>query len=250
MQGARVKNSWSEAVSPEQTATYETIFREAARAGIEFAIGGSLAMALHAGISRPTKDLDLYVKPDEKDRMIALLLDMGFSDYYDQVPYDRDWIFRGISGDVIVDVIWQMANRRAVVDEGWISRGPLIDCGGQEVRLLPIEEMIWNKLYVLQKDRCDWPDILNLVDLSLDTIDWHHLADRLGEDLPLLQALLDVYSWLRPDFSARLPEWLRCRDGAGQIPAPADITAQRASLLDSRPWLIGTMLIGTGQEEK
>ncbi|MCU1338280.1 MAG: hypothetical protein JWO19_3861 [Bryobacterales bacterium] len=238
-------HSWSEVVTPEQTTIFETIFREAARKGISFAIGGSLATALHAGISRPTRDLDLYVKPEDKDRTIALLPDLGFSDYYDQLPYDRGWIYRGVSGDIIVDVIWQMANRRAVVDECWISRGPLIACGAKHVRVLPIEELIWTKLYVLQKDRCDWPDILNLLEFSFDTIDWRYLAGRVGEDLPVLQAVLDVYSWLHPNLDGRLPEWLRGRNGAGHVPAPENVTRERAAILDSRPWLIGSI-----QEEK
>ncbi len=190
-------------------------------------------MTLH-GIARQSKDLDLYIKPDEKDRLIALLGELGYSDYYDQLAYDRGWIYRAASPAGIVDVIWQMANRRAAVDEFWISRGPLAKLGWETVRLIPIEEMIWNRLYVLQKDRCDWPDILNLIDVGQAAIDWGYLAGRLGDDLPLLRAVLEVYCWLRPG-ALRLPEWLQNRASCWQLPAAAN--EDRAPLLDSRHWL-------------
>jgi hypothetical protein len=35
------------------------------------------------------------------------------------MPYDRGWIHRLFRDDVIVDVIWSMANCRAAVDEDW-----------------------------------------------------------------------------------------------------------------------------------
>ena len=95
--------------------------------------------------------------------MIDLLINMGFTDFYDQHAYDRSWIFRSTFGEDIVDVIWGMANHRTEVDTAWIQRGPVVDFEGRPLRLIPVEELIWSKLYVLQKDRCDWPDILNLI---------------------------------------------------------------------------------------
>jgi hypothetical protein len=216
----------TEASSEEQLALFSRVIDEAVARQIQFAVGGSLAMAGYGGgLLRTPKDLDLYLEPEDKERLIQVLNELGFTDYYEQQPYDRNWIYRATRRDVLVDVIWQMANGRAKVDAAWLLRGPLIRWVGNDLRLVAIEELIWSKLYVLQRDRCDWPDIFNLIDAARTQIDWPRLFDRAGSDAPLLDAVLKVYSWLRPD--------------PGQ-PSSADHsdTGRRAALLDSRPWLL------------
>lgn len=171
--------------------------------------------------------------------MIDVVKGIGLNDYYDRVPYDRGWIYRATFDDAIVDVIWQMANRRTQVDEEWLTHGREIEIAGETARLMPLEELIWSKIYVLQRDRSDWPDILNIIDCTADQLDWRRLVSRVGEDAPLLIALLQIYAWLRPEMPERFPGWLQeemClhnvfRDGT-------ELTRRRAALLDSRNWLM------------
>jgi len=222
-----------------QLKTYRGVLEEATSRRIPFAVGGSAALALYCKIVRPIKDLDLYIKPEHAPAMIDVVKQIGLRDYYDQLPYDRGWIYRASSDDVIVDVIWQMANRRTQVDDEWLTHGQEIQIAGQTARLMPLEELIWSKIYVLQRDRSDWPDILNIIDMTADQIDWRRLVSRVGDDTPLLFALLQIYAWLCPETAGRFPEWLqremrlhniRRRDGI-------ELTRQRAALLDSRNWL-------------
>jgi hypothetical protein len=223
---------------PEKRAAYLSILQAAAEEGIPFAVGGSVAMSSYCGTLRPVKDLDVYVVAADKDRMVAILKAQGFEDYFDRVAYDRAWIYRAVLDDLIVDVIWQMANRRAGVDECWLTRGPVVEFENLPIRLLPVEEMIWNRLYVLQRDRCDWPDVFNLLDVASDRIDWLHLKNRLKDDVSLLTALLHVYAWLRPDMAVRILSWMPEADGTPA--AGKELTESRVRLLDSRPWLVST----------
>src|ERR1700752_154390 len=96
--------------------------------------------------------------------------------------------------------------------------------------------MIWSKLYVLQRDRCDWPDILNLIHRRADEIDWEHLLTRLGEDASLLGAVLYTYGWLCPANGSKVPIWVwdAVHPESGWLGRPQ----QRTTLLDSRPWLV------------
>jgi hypothetical protein len=238
-------HSWPDVTSETQLTVYTNVVHEATARGIPFAVGGSLAMAVYAGLLRPSKDLDLYVTPDDKDRMIEVMRYLGLRDYYDQVPYDRGWIYRSITDDVIVDVIWNMANRRAPVDEQWIAQGPEITVDHQTIRVIPIEEMIWSKLYVLQRERCDWPDILNLINRRSAEINWHHLLSRVSDDAPLLGAVLNIYSWICPENASNLPSWLRARVLPDTRPAES---GQRVALLDSRPWLVSSLNGGVGSQ--
>jgi len=221
-----------------QWAVYRRVIAEAHRRGIRFALGGGLAVSVYTGHWRESKDLDIYVLPADRDAMIGIPRRIGMADYYDRVPYDRSWIYRSWTGDVIVDVMWAMANHRAPVDDIWLSSGARVKVNGEHLRVLPVEEMIWDKLYVLQRDRCDWPEVLKLIYAAGPTLDWEHLLDRVGDDLPLLAAALSIFRWLCPGRAHCFPEWLWRQV---ELPAPTpgaapDAHRARVDLLDRRAW--------------
>ncbi len=221
-----------------QMTVYRTVMRAAAERKISFAIGGSLAMLHYMGAGpRSTKDLDLYIVPESREAMIGLLAELGFWDYYKQLPYDRNWIYRGFNGDTIIDIIWSMANSRATVDEEWLTLGKEVEFAGETHRLIPIEEMIWSKLYVLQKDRCDWPDILNMIHSVGGAVDWQRLARRTGPDTPLLASVLNVYRWMHCDRDIEFPPPIFHMLAEPSASCTGDTSQLRARLLDSRPWL-------------
>ena len=229
---------WEQLIEGGDTLVYTDVMRAACGHHVPFAIGGSQAMSLYVGRLRRSKDLDIYVKPEDGEELIAMLTAMGFTDYFDTKPYDRRWIYRAVKGESIVDVIWSMANQRTRVDDAWLTRGMQVDIEGCRLRLIPLEEMLWSKLYVLQRDRCDWPDILNLLDATHQHLNWRHLIDRLEEDKPLLGALLHIYAWLRPDGARRVPAWVWLELTPTLGPVDAEQVRHRAELLDTRPWFL------------
>jgi hypothetical protein len=204
-------------------------------AGVPFAVGGGLAFGCYAHRARYTKDLDLFLRPADRERAVAAVRQVGFEDYHDREPYQRHWIYRGVRDGLLLDLIWQMANERAAVDDEWLARGPVVAIHGTPVRLVPVEEMVWAKLYVLQRERSDWPDVLNVLARSGPRLDWDHLVRRAGTDLPLLAAAVQVFGWLVPERASALPAavW----DRLGISPPSRDGDAERrATLLDSRDW--------------
>lgn len=221
-------------MSDEQWEIYRGVISEAQRANIPFAIGGGLAVGVYSGRWRETKDMDFYVLRKDLRRLQEILTKFGLSDYFDQLPYDREWIYRSIRDKIIVDVIWSMANYHAQVDETWIGGGPEVTIRGETFRIVPVEEMIWAKLYVVQKDRCDWPDAMNMIYAQRNNLDWQHLLDRLGDDTPLLKALLSVCAWLCPNFQRDLPGDLISQIERRIVGSSAENS--RAELLDRRNW--------------
>ena len=237
MSGRASVQPWSSRLPDDQWQVYQRVIQEARRAGVGFAFGGAFATAVYTGELRNTKDFDFYILPDDRDAMTQAISDAGLTDYFERLPYDRSWIYRASEGDVLVDAIWAMANQRAVVDPLWLSRGPLVDIRGEQLRAIPIEELIWSKLYVLQRERTDWGDVLNLIAAQADFIDWDHLLGRLATDAPLLTAALAVFAWLDPHRARSIPEsvWHRL----GLVPTQPDDSpgaTSRASLIDTRPW--------------
>lgn len=231
----------AEAVLPgEQWRVYQRVIREARASGVPFALGGAFAFGSYTGIWRNTKDLDLYIFPKDRDRMIEVLARAGMKDYYEQLPYDRKWIYRSYADSTIVDIIWAMANQRAAVDETWIFKGPEAEINGEKLRAIPPEEMLWGKLYIVQRDRCDWPDVLNIMYAKADSLDWERIIANLGADTPLLKAALEVFSWLAPGRTQALPRWLWERLGmrAPETAGQPDVEHRRVNYLDSRHWFV------------
>ena len=231
---------WPNEIPDEQWEMYQRVLSEASRREVPFALGGAFALATYTGRWRNTKDLDLYVAPESRDSLVRVLADLGLEDYYEELPYDRQWIYRSHRQGTIVDVIWAMANQRAQVDEAWLVRGPEADVRGQRVRVVPPEEMIWSKLYVLQRDRCDLPDVLNLIYATGPSLDWDRLLDRLGDDWPLLTGVLSVFQWMCPGRARELPRkvWRKL-----QLPRHVEeegpiTNRRRVELLDRRPWFM------------
>lgn len=232
------RTAWESAIPPEQARCFQRVLSAVRRENIPFALGGGLALSVYTGNLRNKKDMDIYVMPSDRQRTIDMITSCGLKDYYDVMPYDRAWIYRSHEENIIVDTIWAMANQRAVVDEQWIDGGDTIHLFGEEYQVMPPEELIWSKLYVLQRDRCDWPDILNLLHATAPALDWDHLLDRAGEDAPLVKAVLAVFSWVSPETARQIPHWVW--DCMG-LPVPLQNASNgdsqpRADLLDTRPW--------------
>ncbi len=234
--------SWPQHFEPRQWALYRSVLQAGRRLGVPFAVGGGLAAMTYADQWRDTKDIDLYILRRDCEEFIHALSSLGLRDYYEKLPYDRKWIYRAYKDDCIVDLIWAMANQRAEVDESWFG-GPEVEAGEERFRLLAPEEALWSKLYVLQRDRTDWPDVLNLLYGVGPDIDYRRVLCNLASDAPLLASALVIFAWLAPDRARELPAYL-WRDLGLNPPAAAhdpQLTRDRAALLDTRPWFTPTL---------
>lgn len=231
---------WAAAILEEEWSLYRSAMEAVRAEKVPLILGGGFALAAYTGRWRDTKDIDFYIVPGDREKAVDALVQAGFKDYYEQRPYDRNWIHRSIRNDVIVDLIWAMANQRAQVDEIWFKRAPELTLRNQRLLVLPAEEFVWCKLYIIQRDHCDWTDIFNLLYVSGPELDWNHLIWRVGEDLQLLKGLIMTFSWLCPDQAARLPRalWYRLdlSPPGPDLPPP---TRDRIRLLDSRHWFAG-----------
>jgi hypothetical protein len=236
--GSALQPAWEHRIPPEEWTVYREVIQRARARGIRFAFGGAFATAVYTGELRNTKDFDFYLLPSDREPMIRAMHEAGLRDYFERLPYDRSWIYRASQDDIIVDAIWAMANQRTDVDEDWLTRGPEITIQGERLRAIPPEELIWSKVYVLQRERCDWGDVCNVLDAWVQDVDWERLLRRLGEDVPLLAGAMSVFAWLAPDRSSAIPGWVQTRLGLLKVPPVLDplVSENRARLLDSRPW--------------
>jgi hypothetical protein len=227
---------WRSIIPPSEWAIYQEALSVILSTKIPFVLAGGFGLAAYTRRWRNTKDIDLVVRPQDRQTMIDALTQAGFEDYYNRHPYDRGWIYRAYRNGMIVDMIWSMANRRAEVDDSWFTHVTYIQLFDQLLPVIPAEELAWMKLYVLQRDRCDWLDVINLFYAVGPQMNWDHLLKRLGPDAPLLKGVLSLFRWLTPKRAAELPQSLF--EKLGRLPEfdHEGDEASRIQLLDTRPW--------------
>jgi hypothetical protein len=234
---ARIIPEWTRLIAKEEWFLFHKALSCLQQAKIPFVLSGAFGLAHYTGRLRNTKDLDLCILPSDRDRAMDCLLSSGFQDYFSKLPYDRQWIYRSYQKDLILDLIWAMANQRAQVDESWFHSASTTQIQGTEAQVLPPEYILWMKLYVLQKDRSDWLDLINLLFASVEKFDWDLLIEKVDDDLPLLTGFMQIFDWICPHRAQIIPSTVR---NQFQLPwkksSTEDFIPSRVQLLDSRPW--------------
>jgi hypothetical protein len=197
-----------------------------------------LALATYTGHWRNTKDIDVVIHENDRERVIEAVRRAGFADYYEREAYDRSWIFRGFKDGMLFDVIWALPNHRVGVDAAWFERARTIWLHGRAYTVVPAEELVRIKLYVMQRERCDWVDVLNILAAVSEDISWPWLVERMDRDLPLLHAALAIFNWMCPGRAHALPAWLRKQFALPRVETDDfSLTEERrVRLFDSRPW--------------
>jgi hypothetical protein len=171
------------------------------RAGIRYLLGGALALNAYTGIWRDTKDLDVFVPEKTVARVLGTLEDAGF----ETEVTDPLWLAKGWRGDLFADVIHATHNGTGSVDETWFENAKEISVLDRRVFVIPAEEMILSKIFVVAKDRCDADDVLHVIFATRGELDWERMLDKIGDHWELLLAYLHFYSYVYPSHTHYLP---------------------------------------------
>lgn len=199
-------------------------------------LGGAFAVWSHTGIWRDTHDIDMYMTLQHVPEAIEVLMNSGFEDLGEQAKGDKDWIFHAAKGDIIVDLIWNFANCITHVEDSWIEHAPKGEIFGIEVKFMRAEDLVWTKIFTMNKHRCDWPDVMRIFRAKCRNFDWRYILDMLGEHWLLLAGVIDVFDWQYPADSECVPMdirkelWKRREDYR-----PDKSIGTREQLLD--PWI-------------
>ncbi len=238
LKNAPIPAPWAALIPDDQWVVFTSGTRAIREAGVAAMLGGAVGLATYTRHWRNTKDVDVFVRDSEHEKAVAAVLALGFEDYHGRLSYDRSWIFRAYSNGVLFDIIWALPNHRVPIDDAWFERARAVCLRGDVHDAVPIEELVRVKLYVMQRERCDWVDVFNVLAGACELIDWPWLVKRMGRDLPLLQAALSVFAWLSPGRAAAIPVWLREQLAlpSVEVDDPAATELRRVRLFDSRPW--------------
>lgn len=170
-------------------------------AHVPFLVGGAFALQHHAGISRHTKDFDVFLRPSDLERALAAFEAAGDPTEV-TAPH---WLAKVRFDDLYVDLIFSSGNGIATVDEGWFDHAIEAEILGGPALLIPPEEMIWSKAFVMERERFDGADVIHVLLRKAERLDWDRLLRRFGSQWRVLLAHLVLFGFAYPTERDRIP---------------------------------------------
>ena len=166
-----------------------------------FLVGGGYAQMHYTGIKHIPKDLDLFIRPADCDKALALFSDAG----YRTELTDPSWLAKVRHGDDYIDLIFNFSNQVGEITDTWFERSVPATVLDMPVRLVSPEEALWAKAFVLAHDRFDGADIIHLIRALNGDLDWQYLLKLFGDHWRVLLAHLILFGYVFPGEKEKVP---------------------------------------------
>lgn len=171
---------------------------------LPFLVGGAFAFACFTGIERDTKDLDLFIRRGDVERLADVLQAAG---YATELTFPH-WLAKVHRRGAFVDVIFNSGNGISPVDDGWFRHAADAQVLGVPVRIAPAEECLWTKAFIMERERYDGADVAHLLQAHAERMDWSRLLARFGPHWRVLLSHLVLFGFVYPGERARIPAWV------------------------------------------
>lgn len=221
------------------TASGEDFYRRVVdaleEASIEFLLGGAFALRVLTGIERDTKDFDLMVRPRNVEATLQACRHAGFhADYA-----FSHWLAKAHFGEHFIDLIYRAGNGLCEVDDDWFANASEAEVLGRHIRLCPPEEIIWQKAFIMERERFDGADIMHLLRRRAKILNWERLLNRFGQDWRVLFSHLVLFAYIYPQQQDDIPAWVMDRlvKRLKETEGPKDEEICRGTLLSRAQYL-------------
>ena len=203
MPGMEVKASPTLADAKAEAFVCEAV-GDLAECPIPFLLAGTFAVSAYTGITRQTKDLDIFCKAGDYARILAHFKDKG---YEIQVEDDR-WLAKVRKGRHFFDVIFAASNGTMPISDAWFENARQIPMNGHRIGIISPAELIWSKCFIQLRHRYDGGDIVHVILKASDQIDWHRLLNHMEVHWEVLLIHLLNFRWVYPTERDKVPDWL------------------------------------------
>lgn len=232
-----------EPLTPQARAFYGDVIDRLNAGGTPFLVGGAYALAPYTGIERHTKDFDIFVRRRDYDAVMKILEQRGCAI---ELTFSH-WLGKAYCGDDFVDVIFSSGNALAAVDDEWFTHAVPARVFDRAVRLCPVEEIIWSKAFIMERERFDGADILHLLRARADRLDWERLLRRFNSNWRVLFVHVLMFGYVYPHARDMVPQWVmdellarlqreRCASNAPERTCHGTILSRQQYLIDIGEW--------------
>ncbi len=210
---ARIENREAESNisregEPDLAPRQEEIYREALwalhRSKLHYAVGASFARHAYTQIWRTTKDLDIFVRPQDLRAVFDLLEKLGFK----LEVVENHWLAKAWKDGFFIDFIFGTGHGQIPINDDFFRGSLKAEILDVPSRLMPVEEMIAAACYIKSRRRFDAMDTVHLILVTHGQIDWARVRERLGENQELLLMDLLLFDFVYPGHSDYLPKTL------------------------------------------
>jgi hypothetical protein len=171
-------------------------------AGVPFLVGGAYGFERYTGVARHSKDFDIFVRQGDVERALAVLAGDGCAT---EIVFPH-WLGKARHGPDFIDVIYGSGNGIALVDDAWFENAVPSVVLGIPVLLVPAEEMIWSKAFIMERERFDGADVAHLLHARAEALDWSRLLGRFDRHWRVLYAHLIIFGFIYPGDRQRIPQ--------------------------------------------
>lgn len=141
------------------------------RANVDHVLMGGVASAIW-GRPRWTRDVDVFVRPEDAGAALDALEDAGFDT---RVEHEH-WLSKAEKHGIVVDVISRSHND-ILLDDTMLARASWVTFKGIELRVLAPEDVIVMKAVAAGEDTFRyWYDALGII--ARTELDWRYLIGR------------------------------------------------------------------------
>lgn len=236
--------STHEDISRDTNTFYRRTLHVLSEARVPFLVGGSHAFLHYTGIVRDTKDFDLFVQRRDTERALEAL---GEGGYRTEITFPH-WLAKARQGNDVVDLVFSSGNGVCQVDDVWFENAVEAEVLGMPVKIAPVEELMWQKAFVMERERFDGADIVHLLRSCAESLDWERLVARFGAHHELLLTYVSFFGFVYPSERHRLPrdvvEDLLQRARAQLDTPPSEDRVCRGTLTSRGQYLIDIGLYG------
>ena len=191
-------------VDEESEAFVAEALAELDRSKIPFLIAGTFAVSAYTGISRQTKDLDVFCKPGDYTRILNHFQALG---YTIEIEDDR-WLGKVFKGRMFFDVIFSSPNGTMLVNDAWFANARRVKIGACPCSIVSPTELVWSKAFIQSHDRYDGADVAHLILRAHDRIDWARLLGYMDAHWEVLLIHILNFRWIYPSERNCVPLWL------------------------------------------
>jgi hypothetical protein len=171
---------------------------------VPFLVGGAFALESYTGLVRRTKDLDIFVRPDHAEPLLSMLAKAG---YRTEIRFPH-WLGKAFKDDHFIDIIFGSGNGVCAVDELWFAHAEPATILDLQVQIIPPEEMIWSKAFIMERERYDGADIAHMLRARGRALDWPRMLARFDRHWRVLFSHLILFGFIYPACRHQIPQWL------------------------------------------
>lgn len=230
-------SSQPQVIPEEQLSLFREVLTVLEKKKVPFAVAGAFALRQHTGISRDTKDLDLFLTYANAVKALKMLEREGF----ECEVCDPVWLYKAHRDEFFVDLITGMSNATIVVHDSWIKRAKPAVIYDVTTRVLAGEELIASKIFVTRRERFDGADIAHVIYGTQGRLEWQRILELVGENWEMLFWALVLFRYAYPAQTDFVPRqlWNELIERYKETVSHSDPAARfRGSLIDDKMFAI------------